>query len=71
MPNLIVPKLKNVDDHYRISFDTLQNPDFNQEVEATIEKQDSEDLFGPTTSDNEETPDATYSPPKKKNKKVS
>ena len=68
-PNLIVPKLKNIDENYRLAFDTLKNPDFNQEVEATIERPNSDDLFG-ASSGNDEEPDATYSPPKKKNKKV-
>ena len=63
VPNLIVPKLKNLDEHYRIGFDQDDN-EFNKQVEKELKKPD--DLFGATTGDEEEP----ASPPPTKKTKV-
>ena len=68
VPNLVVPKLKNIEENYRIGFDTLNGPEFNKEVEATIQRPDSDNLFGTTSGEDE--PEVIEPPPKKKTKKV-
>ena len=65
VPNLVVPKLKNLDEHYRIAFGQDEN-DFNKEVEKELKKPD--DLFGVTSGEEEVTEVQNSSPPKKKQK---
>ena len=65
VPNLIVPKLKNINEFYRMSFDQQKDEDFNQEVKKIINKPDEKELFG-TTSGEDQDHQATQSAPKKR-----
>ena len=65
IPNLVVPKLQNLEEHYRISFDQNQN-DFNKQVDQEIRRPESDDLFGPSST--EEVEVVREEPPKKKAK---
>ena len=67
MPNLIVPKLKNLDEHYRISFDQNQQS-FNKQVEQEIQKPGMTEIFGRSSSDESPREEAKEEPPKKKAK---
>ena len=66
VPNLIVPKLKNLEDHYRLTFNQETN-DFNKQVEQEIRKPDS--VFT-GSSDDENEPKVQEEPPAKKKKKA-
>ena len=71
-PNLIIPKLINLEEHYRIGFDQQEN-DFNKAVEQEIQSPKSDDLFGPSSGDEPEEvaptqPPLAKQPPKKKAK---
>ena len=66
VPNLIVPKLKNLEDYYRLSFNQDTN-DFNKQVEQEIQKPDS--VFGSSNGE-EEIETEQEPPPKKKKTKV-
>ena len=65
-PNLVVPKLKNLPEFYRTTFDQNDNG-FNKEVQQTIKKPDLEELFGKSSGE-EEAEEAQTQPPKKKPK---
>ena len=68
-PNLIVPKLINLEEHYRIGFDQQQN-DFNKVVEQEIQSPKSDDLFGTSSGEDQEEVTPTQPPPKKKTKVI-
>ena len=69
-PNLIVPKMKNLPEHYRLSFGTSGQDEFNKEVEKTIQPPKEDDLFGTSGNEDDEIEEVPDSPPKKKVKKV-
>ena len=66
--NLLVPKMINVDENYRMSFGINSN-DFNKEVEQVILEPKHDELFGEVT--NSEAQQSDDEPPKPKKKKVS
>ena len=67
-PNLLVPKMINLDEQYRMSFRVDVN-DFNTEVEKTIQEPKQSSLFGEVTnSDEQQSEDQEPEPPKKKKK---
>ena len=64
-PNLIVPKIINLEEHYRITMDQDQN-DFNKKVDQDIQRPNLEEIFGPSSGD--EVQEVAEPPPKKKTK---
>lgn len=67
-PNLLVPKMINLDEQYRMSFRVDANS-FNTEVEKTIQEPKESSLFGEVTnSEGQQSEDQEPEPPKKKKK---
>jgi len=67
-PNLLVPKMLNLDEKYRMSFRVDVNG-FNTEVEKTIQEPKESSLFGEVTnSEGQQSDDQTPEPAKKKKK---
>ena len=67
-PNILVPKMVNLDENYRMAFSIGTNT-FNKEVEKTIQEPKESSLFGEVTnSDAPPSEQDEPEPPKKKKK---
>ena len=62
--NLVVPKLINIDDHYRIKFGT-DNNGFNKEVQKVIKEPKKCELFGEVSHSDEPMTQVEQPKPKK------